>query len=277
VLVTGINDYNKAAAPVAPTGYNLQSLPAAVSAIPTGAVKRATISTPTLVAHWPAQKISAACSLVATGSAYSTVTSTGAMQVVTTTTTVDSTIYSVSTTTTSATASAPKSCPTQVVINDGSEDGTATPFVFSEGPNFFDNSGGRLDLLDDATLAHSGSYLARVVETDASLGGLNFRLSQTVPVCPDASYTFNFYASSQFNPAGSTQCNLKACVGDVCTSFDPAVGDRPNQLVSLLFPGSDAASVVVSIYTAKIFLGTGIVFCGRRFVRFDDFSQTSMV
>jgi hypothetical protein len=32
VLVTGINDYNKAAAPVAPTGYNLQSLPAAVNA-----------------------------------------------------------------------------------------------------------------------------------------------------------------------------------------------------------------------------------------------------
>jgi hypothetical protein len=32
VLVTGINDYNKAAVPVAPTGYNLQSLPAAVNA-----------------------------------------------------------------------------------------------------------------------------------------------------------------------------------------------------------------------------------------------------
>jgi hypothetical protein len=56
------------------------------------------------------------------------------MQVVTTTTTVDSIIYDVSTTTTSATASAPKSCPTQVLINGGFEDGTTTPFVFSEGP-----------------------------------------------------------------------------------------------------------------------------------------------
>jgi hypothetical protein len=197
--------------PLPRTAYIETSPSLSVSAIPTGAVKRAAIFTPTLVAHWSAQKISAACSLVATGSAYSTVTSTGAMQVVTTTTTtVDSIIYSLSTTTTSATASAPKSCPTQVVINGGFEDGTTTPFVFSEGPNFFDNSGGRLDLLDDATLAHSGSYLASVVETDASLGGLNFRLSQTVPVCPGASYTFNFYASSQFNPAESTQCNLVA-------------------------------------------------------------------
>jgi hypothetical protein len=32
VLVTGSNGYNKAAAPVAPTGYSLQSLPAAVNA-----------------------------------------------------------------------------------------------------------------------------------------------------------------------------------------------------------------------------------------------------
>ena len=186
--------------PLPETAYIEASPSLSVSTIPTGAVKRAAISTPTLVAHWPAQKISAACSLIATGSAYSTITSNGAMQVVTTTTTVDSIIYSLSTTTTSATVSAPKSCPTQVVINGGFEDGTTTPFVFSEGPNFFNDSSGRLDLLDDATLAHSGSYLASVVETDASLGGLNFRLSQTVPVCPGASYTLNFYASSQSNP-----------------------------------------------------------------------------
>lgn len=65
-----------------------------------GAVaKRDAIATPTLVAHWPAQKISAACSLVATGTTQTTVVSAAPTPVVTSTTTSDVTISSVSTST----------------------------------------------------------------------------------------------------------------------------------------------------------------------------------
>lgn len=196
---------------------------------------------------------------------------------VTTTIEADSTSVSTSFTTTSsvtATQAVIESCPSQVVANGGFEDGTTTPFVFSNSPNFFDNSGGDSTLLNHAALAHSGSHLASVVETDASLGGLNFRLSQTVTICAGASYILNFYTSSQNNPAGSTQCQSQACNGSVCTSFNPGLGDKPNQLNSIAFPGSAATSVDVVVYTPEIFPGTGITFCGRQFVRFDDFSLT---
>jgi len=166
------------------------------------------------------------------------------------------------------------SCPTQVVVNGGFEDGTTTPFMFSNSPNFFNNPGGELDLLDNAAIAHSGTYLASVIETDSSLGGLSFSLSQTVTVCAGAPYTLSFYTSSQANVAGSTQCLLQACVGTVCTSFDPSPGNMPNQLVSVGFPGSTSTTVDVVVYTPEIFPGTGITFCGRQFVRFDDFSLT---
>jgi hypothetical protein len=64
--------------------------------------KRDAISTPTLVAHWPAQMISAACSLVATGTIQTTVTSTAATPVVTSTTTSNVIINTVSTSTVTA-------------------------------------------------------------------------------------------------------------------------------------------------------------------------------
>jgi hypothetical protein len=75
-----------------------------VTAILTGVVKRAAIPTPDLIAHWPAQKISAACSAIATGTALTTVTSVAATPVVTATFVLISTTTSVSISTTTTTA-----------------------------------------------------------------------------------------------------------------------------------------------------------------------------
>ena len=67
---------------------------------PTSMAKRAAIPTPTLVAHWPDQKISAACSLVATGTALTTDFSAAPTPVVTKTTVSTSTTTTVSVSTT---------------------------------------------------------------------------------------------------------------------------------------------------------------------------------
>lgn len=75
-----------------------------INPVSTSVVKRAAVATPDLVAHWPAQKISAACSLVATGTALTTVTSVAATPVVTATSISTSTTTSISTSTTTTTA-----------------------------------------------------------------------------------------------------------------------------------------------------------------------------
>jgi hypothetical protein len=160
------------------------------------------------------------------------------------------------------------------VVNGGFESGSTDPFTFQNMPNFFDNPGGDLRVINDASLAHSGSYLASVDETDSSLGGLSFRLSQTVQVCPGAAYTLNFYTGSENNEAGAYQCTLQVCVGGACVNFDPGQGAKATQLNTLVFPGSTASSVDITVFTPEIFPGSAATFCGRQFVRFDDFSLT---
>ena len=238
----------------------------------TTTLKASTTTTTVTVTQRPTQTTTTATQTLTT-SQTATVTKT-----VTTTSTIEvdvtSTSLSISTDTETATATVTQSCPTQVITNGGFEAGTTDPFTFQNTPNFFDNPGGDLQLVNDPTLAHTGNYLAQVVETDQSLGGLSFTLSQKVQVCPGASYRLNFFTSSLNNVAGATQCNLNACVGGFCAPFDPGQGAKADQPQGLVFPGSTANSVDVTIYSPEIFPGTGITFCGRQYVRFDDFSLT---
>ena len=104
-----------------------------VTAIPTGVIKRAAFPTPDLIAHWPAQKISAACPLVATGSAFTTMISNTPTPVVVSTTTLQSIVYTVSTSTTTTTsiASSPAASPVGNCLRCALPGGTQGSYVFS--------------------------------------------------------------------------------------------------------------------------------------------------
>ncbi|KAG9693863.1 hypothetical protein KCU95_g6185, partial [Aureobasidium melanogenum] len=114
------------------TIYVDASTTSTLTAMPTGVVKRAAIPTPDLVAHWPAQKISAACSLVTTGTALTTVTSVAATPVVTSISTQIITTPSVSMSTTTVVAAKVFS-PSYAFLLDDSAGNSITNILLNGG------------------------------------------------------------------------------------------------------------------------------------------------
>ena len=145
--------------------------------------RSAAIPTPDLVAHWPSQKISAACSLVATGTALTTVTSVVATPVVTATSILISTTssISISTTTTTAARVRPESRVFPVrdsagyVLANGFQNGKVAVIAVSTGADYLQldsgsflyNGGARLFLGVNSITGHDQLfYLSSVPDAN---------------------------------------------------------------------------------------------------------------
>ncbi|KAI4732541.1 hypothetical protein E4T50_16889 [Aureobasidium sp. EXF-12298] len=150
-----------------------------ITASPTDMVKRGAIPTPSLVAHWPAQKISAACSLVATGTFTTTVTSIAATPVVTVVSILQSTTTSISTSTTTITTT--KIYPTSGAFSIDDSAGNSFTYGTGNPPGFEaqQHSYAIMNLDSGSFLrGNGGSYYAYVA---SQTGNDRLLMGQNVP------------------------------------------------------------------------------------------------
>jgi hypothetical protein len=160
--------------------------------------KRVAVPTPSFIANWPAKKISAACSQVATGLTSTTTTATASTPYVTEiAATITSTVLSAAT----------QTCKANVITGGDVQDGLQAWRV-----------SGNVNVLDDksATSFHIVGCGSPYCQGPDSVGG---EITQTVNFgkCVDQSYTFEFSYQVSGDYNGSYDCNVGFGISQVVT------------------------------------------------------------
>ncbi|KAL8698087.1 MAG: hypothetical protein Q9224_002012 [Gallowayella concinna] len=168
-----------------------------------------------------------------------------------------------------------KASPTAGVVNGGFESGSISPFNFQSFPSLIGGFGNSAAVVNNPSLANSGSYFLSV-NADVESAGVNFALTQSLSLRPGSTYKLAFYTASQCPRAGACTCLVEACLGGNCQAFDPPGGDAPKARQEFTVDVPDTAGPTTELKVDLADLGNGLKLCERAFVRFDDFSVTAV-